>query len=166
MKKCPYCGTDYPDNLLICPADQQPLQTLGAAPTASISSPAIARRDPSPTEEARFWERMTFRQFAVLFIRIQALWLIFEGILDITNMFSYLPRLRGILFPTTPAYASLRETLFFMTLRLVLHIATALICIVYAERILSWLVKNMIPNPLPPSPSNPPTTAALDPQKP
>jgi len=24
MKKCPYCGSDYPDDLLVCPVDQTP----------------------------------------------------------------------------------------------------------------------------------------------
>ena len=38
------------------------------------------------TEEQRFWERMTFRQFAILIIRVQAVWLLFDAVVEGTYL--------------------------------------------------------------------------------
>ena len=44
MKKCSYCGKEYPDTTTVCPVDQQPVTATGSpatAPPAKISaSPA------------------------------------------------------------------------------------------------------------------------------
>src|SRR6476619_2456358 len=85
MKKCSYCGFDNPDEAVQCLTCH----------TSLISPPRPPNdEDPERTEyvvtpaERRFWERATFREFAVLFIRIQALWLFFYAVVDLT----YLPR--------------------------------------------------------------------------
>jgi len=91
-------------------------------------------------EEQRFWERMTFRQFAVFLIRLQALWMISTAIIDATYLLEYL---------APPAHFT-RYT-FYIVVRFVVHLALAILCIRYADRIVSWFVKDIIPK-TPPNP--------------
>ena len=77
---------------------------------------------------------MTFRQFAVFLIRLQALWLIFTAIIDATYLLEYL---------VPPAHFT-RYT-FYIMVRFVVHLALAIICIRHADRIVSWFVKDIIP---------------------
>ena len=79
---------------------------------------------------------MTFRQFAVFLIRLQALWFIFEAINYATYLVEYL----------TPNVHFTRYA-YLIVLRIVLHVALAIICIRYADRIVSWFVKDIIPKP-------------------
>jgi RNA polymerase subunit RPABC4/transcription elongation factor Spt4 len=79
MKKCANCGFESPDEALSCPSC--------STDTFTSTSPEALGHIISP-EEQRYWERMTFRQFAILFVRIQAMWLLFYALLDAT----YLPR--------------------------------------------------------------------------
>jgi hypothetical protein len=54
MKKCSYCGKDYPDDATVCAVDQNPLVTIGqavapaAAAAAKPSVPAPAARVVKP----------------------------------------------------------------------------------------------------------------------
>src|SRR5271168_5305684 len=68
MKKCANCGFESPDEALSCPSC--------STDAFVATSPEALGHIISP-EEQRFWERMTFRQFAVFLIRLQAVWLLF-----------------------------------------------------------------------------------------
>lgn len=150
MKKCPYCGKQYPDAVEVCPADLQRL-----LPQDDMISPGrpLPLRHPTSAEEARFWERMSFRQLAILFIRLQALWFVFYAIVDLLYLVPYFRH---------PSYASawLRRTeilsLFLSILRIIMYFVAALLCIQYAEKILGWLVRNMVPRRLGPLPKTEP----------
>jgi membrane protease YdiL (CAAX protease family) len=48
MKCCPYCGTEYPDEVAVCPIDQQPLQ--GTTGTDKVLEVAAAEAALSPTQ--------------------------------------------------------------------------------------------------------------------
>ena len=125
MKKCANCGFESSDETTSCPSC--------GTDTFISSSPEALGHIISPQEQ-RFWERMTFRQFAVFIIRLQALWLIFYAFIEATYLLPYLSP--GQHFTT---YALL------IVLRGGLHLTLAIICIRHADRIVSWFVKDLIP---------------------
>ena len=127
MKKCANCGFECHDDMLSCPScSSDAFVTTSPEALGHIISP----------EEQRFWERMTFRQFAVFLIRLQALWFISTAVIDVTYLLEYL----------VPDVHFTRYT-FYIMVRVVVHIALAIICISYADRIVSWFVKDIIPKP-------------------
>ena len=125
MKKCVNCGFESPDEAISCPSC--------STDTFTSASPEALGHIISP-EEQRFWERMTFRQFAVFLIRLQVLWLIFYTVMEATYLLPYL--MPGSHFTR---YA------FLILLRGALYLALAIICLRYADRIVSWFVKDIIP---------------------
>ena len=127
MKKCANCGFESSDEAISCPSC--------STDTFTSTSPEALGHIISP-EERRYWERMTFRQFAVFLIRLQALWLIFSGVIYATYLLEYL----------TP-YPHFTRFTFLVALRVALHLALAIICLRYADRIVSWFVKDIIPKP-------------------
>ena len=128
MKKCVNCGFESADEAVRCPTC--------STDTFTSTSPEALGHIISP-EEQRFWERMTFRQFAVFIIRLQALWLLFSSVIEATHLLPYLMAHQR--FSTYP---------FLILLRGALYLAFAIICLRYAERIVSWFVKDIIPKPL------------------
>jgi hypothetical protein len=135
MKTCPYCGLENPDQALQC----------GTCHTAlSIPPPPLPERKGEyvmPPEERRFWERITFRQFALLMVRLQAVWFLYYAVLDLTYLPYYLTELhRALGYPSAAAAA--RRDLFFALLRVILSITAAAALIQNADRLLSWLVKD------------------------
>jgi hypothetical protein len=136
MKTCANCGVQNPDDAMSC-------QACNTTTFISSSPEAIGGHIISPAE-GRFWERMTFRQFAILIVRIQALWFLFYALLDAT----YLPRYWpigsfGESFATMSRAGKLE--LFMMILRVLMNVAGGIACIQFADRIISWLVKDTIP---------------------
>ena len=127
MKKCVNCGFESADEAISCPSC--------SADTFTSASPEALGHIISP-EEQRFWERMTFRQFAVFTIRLQAFWFIFSAVNYATYLTDYL----------TPSPHFTRYA-WMIVFRVVLHLAMAVICIRYADRIVSWFVKDIIPKP-------------------
>jgi hypothetical protein len=125
MKKCVNCGFENNNEALSCPS---------CSTDTFVSSSPEALGHIISAEEHRFWERMTFRQFAVFLIRLQALWLIFEAINYSTYLTDYLT--------TSPHFTRYAWMILFRT---ILHLAMAIICIRYADRIVSWFVKDIIP---------------------
>jgi hypothetical protein len=125
MKKCANCGLESPNEMISCPAC--------STDTFVSSSPEALGHIISP-EEQRFWERMTFRQFAIFLIRLQALWFIFSGVVNATYLLEYLM-----------PYTHFTRYSFLIVLRVVLHFAFAIICLRYADRIVSWFAKDIIP---------------------
>jgi hypothetical protein len=127
MKKCANCGLESPDEVMSCPS---------CSTDAFVStSPEALGHIISPAEE-RFWERMTFRQFAIFFIRLQSAWLFFYAIIDASYLTDYLmPYVRFTL------HANM------IVVRVALHLAFAVFCLRYADRIVSWFVRDIIPKP-------------------
>ena len=148
MKKCTYCGLENPDEAVECVTCHTPVGT----PTQATQPEARSKHVISP-EEQRFWERMTFRQFAILIVRLQAVWLLFYAAIDATYLPSYFARARGTLSYSS-LYTQISPTQFFAILRIILHVALAVALIQYAERVLSWLVKDLISKSAPNPPSN------------
>jgi len=145
MKLCTYCGKEYRDEIENCPADGTLLRHIGE----QIAAPPvldIQKRDTLSPEEQRFWERMTFRQFAVLMLRMQAMWLLFNAAIDATYLPTYFAKPRGLL-SSSPLYTQISLGALLMILRILLNIAAAFAIIQYAERVISWLVKDLIPKP-------------------
>jgi ribosomal protein L40E len=88
MKKCADCGVEYPDEATQCVTCHTDL----LAPSASNQAAPKTESMMSP-EGQRFWERMTFRQFTILFLRLQAVWLLFYAAIDVTYLPPYFIRL-------------------------------------------------------------------------
>jgi hypothetical protein len=138
MKHCTYCGKEYPDDLESCPVDGKPLEGEGMAqPTAKRRTDAI-----SP-EEQHFWDRMTFRQFAIIIVRLQALWLLFYALIDVTYVPRYLTR-AGSISSLSDLSPAARLELGMLILRALLYIAAGVAVIQNCEKILSWLVKDCV----------------------
>ena len=131
MKKCANCGLESPDEVMSCPS---------CSTDAFISSsPEALGHIISPAEQS-FWERMTFRQFAVFFIRLQAFWLFFYAIIDASYLVEYLSA-----DPPHFIVFTLRAKM--IVVRVAMHVALAIFCIRSADRIVSWFVKYIIPKP-------------------
>lgn len=133
MKKCGYCGLENSDEATQCATCHTdlalPSPVEGESHTRSVTS----------VEEQRFWERMTFREFAALFLRLQAIWLLWYAALDLLYIPGYIGR-----SPTGAIYLS--PGAFRLILRIILHVAAAVAVIQYADRLLSWLVRDWIRN--------------------
>ena len=145
MKKCPYCGLQNPDEAMQCTTCHTPLNE-GLQPTTLAQKPECV----VSSDERRFWEHMTFRGFALLLIRLQALWLLVYGVIDATYLPRYFSRWRA-----GSSYASvsneLSQELALMLLRVVFYVAAALALLQYGEKFLSWLVRDLVAKQ-PPSP--------------
>jgi hypothetical protein len=140
MKTCLNCATENPDDALTC-------QSCGTTTFVTSSPEAIGGHLITPAEK-RFWERMTFRQFALLIIRMQALWFLVYVAIDITYLPQYFTKLHSATYGITE-YAQARQSVFLALLRILMNAAGAMICIQCAENILSWLVKDLIPKSKP-----------------
>jgi len=127
MKKCVNCGFESPDEAISCPSC--------STDTFISTSPEALGHIISP-EEQRFWERMTFRQFAVFLIRLQALWLLSEAVVNASYLTDYL--IPNVHF-TPHAYM--------IVVRVAFYVALAIICLRHAERVISWFVKDIVPKP-------------------
>lgn len=127
MKKCANCGLENSDEMLSCPACNTDA-FIGSSPEAvgHIISP----------EEQRFWERMTFRQFAVFFIRLQAIWMVFYAFIDGAYFLEYL---------VPGAHVTTHGKMLLFSAGL--HVLAAFWCLRYADRLVSFFIKDLIPNP-------------------
>jgi len=137
MKQCTYCGKEYPDELESCPVDAKPLQHIGEPPLAEVPATAVV----TPAADSGIWERLTLRQLGVVVVRLQAVWMFFSAMVDLT----YLPRYFERAGNFAPFFSTLtpaaRLELFLHIIRLALHVAGAVLLICYAEKILLWLVR-------------------------
>ena len=94
--------------------------------------------------EQALWQRMTFREFSILMLRLQAVWLLFYAVFDLTYL---LPWLAQVLETWSHAAGSRGiDSLFWPVLRTVLRVAAAVALIQQAERVASWFVKDWIPS--------------------
>jgi len=140
MKHCPYCGKEHPDDLEFCPVDNQPLQQVEKEQTAKPSLVKAPEYRIS-AEEQRFWKRMTFRQFAVVMIRLQAFWLFLNAAIDVV----YLPRYITFhsMFSRSEWIVSTRE-LCTLLLRILVNVGAGVLIIQKAEKLLSWIIKDLV----------------------
>ena len=143
MKHCNYCGKDFTDEFEMCPIDGRRLVPIADAevPGEFVPEP-VPPYQISPAEK-RFWERMTFRQFAILMVRLQAVWLLFNIGLDSTSLLSYF----NFSSPSASYFtmsSAQKFTLFLLILRIILRFALIVFLIQKAEVILSWLVKDFV----------------------
>lgn len=142
MKKCPYCGLENPEDAAVyatCKTELDP------RPSAPVTPRELPEYKISPDEQ-RFWDKMTFRQFAVIVIRIQSLWLFFYAALDLTYLPRYFPP-TGYLgtHPSLTTAGTIEVTM--TILRIALNVAAGVFLIQKTERILTWLVKDCISSP-------------------
>ena len=100
---------------------------------------------------------MTFRDLTVLIIRIQALWFVFNIAIDLTYLPSYLERFHSIPLGIS-GYSQAQESFYLALLRIIINADGALVCIQSAEKIASWLVKDLIPKSLSVKPEKPNST--------
>jgi hypothetical protein len=135
MKHCTYCGNQYPDEFEMCPADRQPLKRAGEEQVIPVESVGNESTETISPDEQRFWERMTFRQFAVLIIRLQAVWLLFYAAYNVTYLPAYICRSNEVA-SYSASYFSAKFELFLAVLRIIAHVAAAVALIQYTERIL------------------------------
>jgi len=143
MKTCAHCEVQNPDEAASC-------QTCHAVTFISASPEAGGGHIISPAEQ-QFWRRMTHRQFVVVLVRIQAIWFLFNMVYAMTSLPSYFPDFHEI-FAANRLRPVMDTRAFMEVLRIVMNLAAGLACIQYADRIVSWLVKDMVP----PQPPNPP----------
>jgi hypothetical protein len=145
MKKCSFCGLENPDEATQCTTCHTALiESSGPAQSKPKTEPVM------PPEERRFWEHMTFRQFTVLFLRLQAVWLLFYAVIDVTYLPPYFARLNDASSFSASASAA-RLSFFLALLRVMLNVAAALAVIQYSERIVSWFARDWIPRQPPPN---------------
>jgi len=94
--------------------------------------------------EQAVWQRMTFREFFILMLRLQALLLLFRVVIELTYLLPMLTRILG-----APSFAvglqNMSSGLGWLVLRLLLQVAAAVALIQQAERVASWFVRDWIP---------------------
>ena len=143
MKHCTYCGKEYPDNLEVCPIDGESLRGTGETPTPTHLADADAQSNVISTAEQHFWERMTFRDFGIVIVRLQALWILFPAIVELTYLPGYLsaiyPAERYNLLPP-----DMRHSFDLALLRIALRVIVAVLAFQNADRLLSWLAKGLV----------------------
>jgi hypothetical protein len=150
MIKCTHCGSENPNDAARCVACNTAL--IAQSPP---SRPEPKSNHPLSPEESRFWERMTFRQFAILMVRLQAVWFLFYAVIDVTCLPRYFPKPRGASSYYTPLYAQMNLDQFLAVFRIILHVAAAIALIQFAERVLSWLMKDSFVKQTPNEPMQP-----------
>jgi hypothetical protein len=127
MKKCSYCGLEHPDDATRCIACHQD----------------FAEPSPSAAGERRFWERMTFKQFTILFLRLQAVWLLFYAAIDVTYLPVYFIRLdEGSRY--SPILSEARLGFFMSLLRVVMNVVAALAVMLYSEKVVNWFARDLV----------------------
>lgn len=152
MKKCSYCGLENTDEAVMCATCHTEFVTLKPAPPPLSAAPQ-ADCTISP-QEMSFWGRMTFRQFAVLMIRLEAIWFFFYAVLDAT----YLPRYvidLPLFFSGTRASMTYQLDFILLIVRIGMHVIAGFLLIFNADKLLSWMVRDLVHQPAPLNPLPP-----------
>jgi hypothetical protein len=89
------------------------------------------------TAERTLWQQMSFREFFILMLRLQALWLLFNAAMDLTFLIPYLAHM-------FTAASGLKPDLFWPVMRVILRVAAAFALIQQAGRIATWFVKDWL----------------------
>lgn len=138
MKRCSYCGLENPDEAIQCATCHTDL----AAPDSPRSQPQT--KSVALLDEQRFWERITFRQFAVLLIRFQSLFFLAYAIDNATYIPASIAMLHNTV--TVASYKYEQSNLFWSWFRVAWHLAAFVALILYADKIARWLIRDTIPN--------------------
>ncbi len=146
MKTCAHCGVQNPDEAASC-------QTCHAVTFVSALPEAGGGHIISPAEQ-QFWRGITHRQFAVVLVRMQAIWFLFYTVYAMTSLPSYFPDFHEI-FAANRLRPVMDTRAFMEVLRIVMNLAAGLACIQYADRIVSWLVRDMVSSGPPSPPTEP-----------
>jgi hypothetical protein len=142
MKNCLACGCANADSASRC-------QACDTKTFVSSSPEAVGGHIISPDEKT-FWERIGFSQFAVIFIRVEALWFVFNALNLVTYLPSYLRVSGGVVSPAD----GFEQRAYFFLFRIACNIAAALVCFRYASNIAHWLINKLPMSTLPPSGSD------------
>lgn len=141
MKECGRCGEENSDETKECVICHAELNAALSPPLAEgMTGPGV-----SPAKR-HFWEQMTFRQFAIFWLRLQALWLMFYAIVDLTSLPVYFGRMHDF-SPYSTGYADASRSLVWQLARIALHVAGAVAIIGNAERLVDWLVRDWTESP-------------------
>ncbi len=139
MKTCAYCGLENSDAAVECETCRTPLPEVSQAPSDAVSQALVS------TQESAFWARMNFKQFALLMVRLQAVWMIFFGVLDATYLPRYFMRwIHASGYGAAGVSGELKRDFALALFRVVLYFAGAMALIRYAERFLSWVVRDWV----------------------
>jgi len=142
MKECPYCGLENADDHAQCSTCHTPLSTpANLAEQGSLRSKEQYVISP---QEQRFWDRMTFRQFAIVIVRLQALLMIIYAVEAVSHVLPYLNQIGGIFFSPIPVASELRLSVLMAILRVILYVVAAFVLIQRTEQLLSWMVKDSV----------------------
>lgn len=134
MKTCSYCGVENPDDAVICSTCHTDFADL---------TPPLKNRDEMSLAEERFWQRMTFRQFAVLIVRLVALGLFFQALIEATEFLRFLANLSMVISPAV-SYPLFRTDAILLMLRIGLRVIVGFVLLFNTEGLLSWLVKGSV----------------------
>lgn len=143
MKRCSFCGKEFPDSVDVCPTDVVNLDDVTEGQPAT-SKPDDEPEVPvmSPAEE-RFWSRLTLRQLAIVLIRLQAICFLVYAVLDLTYLPAYFRRINDFR-PDSSIISTARFDLLLAILRIALNAAAGFALLLHTERFLSWLVKDIV----------------------
>lgn len=135
MKKCTYCGRENPDESTQC--------GLCHTDLVAPAHPEQSREPVTSAAEQHFWDRMTFREFGVLLVRLQALWVLFPAVVELT----YLPGYLSTFFPAhrfDVLPPEMKHTFYLALLRIALRVTVGIGVFIYADRLLSWLARGVM----------------------
>jgi hypothetical protein len=138
MKKCTYCGLENPDEAVMCSTCHTEFVALLKHSPSEPSGEHVI----SPAEQ-QFWERMSFKEFAVLMVKLQALWVLYPALVEMT----YLPGYLSTFFPASRFDVlppELKHTFYLALLRIALRVVVAVAAFCYAEQLLSLLVRGQV----------------------
>jgi hypothetical protein len=85
---------------------------------------------------------MTFREFAILIVRLQALWVLFPLVVELT----YLPGYLSTFFPTRRFDVlppDMKQTFYLALFRMALRAGVGMAAFLYAENLVSWLARGL-----------------------
>jgi hypothetical protein len=155
MKKCTYCGLENPDEAAMCSTCHTEFGTE-SPPTLD---PPFSREYVMSPEEQRFWEMVTFRKILIVIMRILGLWLLFSAALQATLLVPTLITLAQI-ESVSPMASRYNSEFVLAIVRLFCYVAAGLALLNYTEKLLGWLVKDLVSKP---ATDTPPPSAAVAP---
>ena len=133
MRKCSYCGLENSDEAQEC-------VTCHTALIPAAISPKVAE---TSAAERLFWDRLTLKDFAILIVKVQALWVLFPVLVDLT----YLPGYLSAFFPARRfdfIPQEMKQTFYLAILRIVLRAMVGIGVFVNAEILLNWVARTLI----------------------
>jgi hypothetical protein len=132
VKNCLSCGAENADDTAHC-------TTCGTGTFVGSPYETAGGHTILPAEKS-FWDHMDFHQCAVVIIRVEALWLLFNALLLATHLPPYFDVVGGSL----SVVPGLEFSMSLDVLRIVLSVAVAIVCFKYSARIVRWFFHDLI----------------------